>query len=163
MTGGKVYLEFSIPLSSTMICTQCSEEKSIDDFTNDKYKKTGKKAWCKSCSAARALSWYYSEHDQHKKEGRERKYTKGRNASLKRSFGITCDEYDQMLTEQNNSCFLCEETDRSNRRLSVDHGSTGNRKLLCFNCNTALGNFKHSPNLLRKAADYLENHGIYDS
>ena len=88
-----------------------------------------------------------------------------KNGRLKGLFGITMDEYLDMLGRQGGVCAICsraEKTiDKRNGRpkyLSVDHcHETGQiRMLLCWHCNTAIGKFNHDPALLRKAADYLE-------
>lgn len=74
-------------------------------------------------------------------------------------YGISYDEYLTMLTKQNNCCGLCERPESSFARgLCVDHDhATGRvRQLLCVNCNTALGKFQDNPDLLRKAANYIE-------
>jgi hypothetical protein len=71
-----------------------------------------------------------------------------------------------MKQEQDNKCFLCGsegflmDKNKHVEKLAVDHcHETGKvRKLLCHNCNRALGLFKDKPDLLRKAADYLEEH-----
>lgn len=54
------------------------------------------------------------------------------------------------------SCFLCGKTSE----LHVDHNhKTGIvRERLCGSCNRGLGIFKDDPNLLRRAAVYLESH-----
>jgi hypothetical protein len=70
-----------------------------------------------------------------------------------------------MKEEQNNNCFLCGsegflmDTSKHSEKLVVDHcHSTGKvRKLLCHNCNRALGLFQDNPEVLRKAANYLED------
>ena len=58
---------------------------------------------------------------------------------LKRTYGITVDRYEEMLTEQDGGCFLCGKT-HPERRLHVDHcHDTGKvRGLLCSNCNSGL-------------------------
>jgi hypothetical protein len=45
-------------------------------------------------------------------------------------------------------------------KLAVDHcHDTGKvRRLLCHNCNRALGLFKDNSDILRKAADYVEEY-----
>lgn len=81
-----------------------------------------------------------------------------RNTSLKKKFGINYNQYQIMLQEQNNSCYICgEQEPAENKILSVDHcHATGRvRGLLCSNCNTALGKFKDNIQLLNKAVEYL--------
>jgi hypothetical protein len=50
--------------------------------------------------------------------------------------------------------------DHHRQRLVVDHDhDTGAiRKLLCHNCNRALGLFKDNIDVIRRAADYIEEH-----
>lgn len=91
---------------------------------------------------------------------------KGKNAYYKRQYGITDSDLAQMKDEQNNKCYICQSEgfligkNNHSEKLAVDHcHDTGKvRKLLCHNCNRALGLFKDKPELLRKAADYLEEH-----
>lgn len=79
------------------------------------------------------------------------------NAYYKYKYGITWEQYKQMLADQNGLCALCEKTDGAGRRLSVDHDhDTGFiRGLLCVNCNAAIGGFGESVQLLQKAIEYI--------
>lgn len=81
------------------------------------------------------------------------------NRRLRSNFGLTSAEYDAMLSEQGGVCRLCGGTNTDGRRLAVDHNhETGAiRGLLCGNCNRAIGLLRDSADLLRKAADYLDN------
>lgn len=85
------------------------------------------------------------------------------SSAYKTKYGITLEEYEQILKEQNNCCYICNiEEGYNNKPLYVDHcHSSGKiRRLLCQHCNTGLGMFKDNPELLIKAADYLkEQHG----
>lgn len=84
--------------------------------------------------------------------------------SLKKDFGITIETYDAMKVTQNNLCAICGKPETSThnngkiKELAVDHcHSTGKiRGLLCWVCNTGIGKLLHSPDLLRKAAAYIE-------
>jgi len=62
---------------------------------------------------------------------------------LKKTYGITVEQYDRMLAEQGGGCAVCGRTNNSKRMtyLSVDHcHATGKvRGLLCNACNVALG------------------------
>jgi hypothetical protein len=82
--------------------------------------------------------------------------TKG--ADLKKHFGITIDDYFDMLDSQGGGCAICD--GRENGRyeyMSVDHcHKTGRiRGLLCSNCNRGIGLLRDDPELLEKAAKYL--------
>ena len=72
-------------------------------------------------------------------------------------YGITLVEYDQMIADQGGGCKICMEPP-GKKRLAVDHDhKTGRvRGLLCLGCNTALGNVKDNPVLLRRLADHIE-------
>jgi hypothetical protein len=86
-----------------------------------------------------------------------------KNSDLKKSYGITIDEYDDIYDKQNGKCSICGKEEKAVIRgipltLAVDHShKTGKvRGLLCHKCNRAIGGLQDSVVLLRKAADYLE-------
>jgi hypothetical protein len=74
------------------------------------------------------------------------------------NYGLTIEEFNKMYEDQGGSCAICQRTDRP---LVVDHDhKTGKKRaLLCNGCNHGLGRFADDPALLRKAADYVEEHG----
>ena len=77
---------------------------------------------------------------------------------LRRTYGITLDNYNAMYEAQNGLCAICGKPDEvEGRRLAVDHNhDTGQvRALLCGNCNRGLGNFQDDTNMLVKATRYL--------
>lgn len=83
-------------------------------------------------------------------------------------FGLTPDQYREMLESQNGACAICEKpekvVDPRNGRikaLAVDHDhSTGAiRGLLCQNCNKGIGNLGDSVETLIAAAAYLAARG----
>lgn len=79
--------------------------------------------------------------------------------SLKRNYGITLQQRNDMFDQQSGLCAICR--DRSvGRRLQVDHDhKTGKvRKLLCPSCNNALGMVDDRPDLLKAMIAYLEEH-----
>lgn len=88
-----------------------------------------------------------------------------RNNVLKREYGITLDEFNVMLEQQNGVCAICfkAETERRSKKnglrsLCVDHNhSTGKiRGLLCRKCNTAISLLGDNINGIRAAVNYLE-------
>jgi len=64
-----------------------------------------------------------------------------RRKHFKRKYGITVEQYNQMLLAQNNTCKICKNTCKSGKNLAVDHcHTTGKvRGLLCATCNVNLG------------------------
>lgn len=90
---------------------------------------------------------------------KKRKDWNGRKSHLKIKFGVTPEQYDEVLKQQNFSCAICEKhTLEFEKRLAIDHDhKTGKiRGLLCMFCNTALGKFNDDVSLLKKAINYLE-------
>lgn len=97
-------------------------------------------------------------------------YVKHREASrdklLRRNYGITAEQYEQMQDAQAGLCAICRKPESAKhqngitRRLAVDHCHlTGRvRALLCSNCNHGIGHFKDTPGLMRRAAEYVELH-----
>lgn len=89
------------------------------------------------------------------------------NRQAKRLYGITSHEYAEMMAKQGGVCAIClhPETRKSRTegqvcRLAVDHcHSTGTiRQLLCHSCNTGIGKFQDSIELMKAAIQYLEKH-----
>ncbi|MGC9377125.1 endonuclease VII domain-containing protein [Streptomyces sp. MH13] len=79
---------------------------------------------------------------------------KGRAGPLKRRYGLTDAERDQLIADQGGVCCIC----RAAPAAHVDHcHETGRvRGVLCFSCNAALGQFKDRPDAIRRAAAYVE-------
>ena len=85
-----------------------------------------------------------------------------------RKYGLNVGEYEQMLASQGGVCAICGGVNANGYRLSIDHDHSccpGNkscgecvRALLCARCNFAIGHMGDSPDMLRRAADYLESH-----
>lgn len=80
-----------------------------------------------------------------------------RRSDLKKHYDMTESQYEKMLEAQHGRCLICGETNGP-MPLFVDHDHKTQRvrSLLCINCNTGLGTFKDSPELLRLAILYLE-------
>ncbi|MEV6200788.1 endonuclease VII domain-containing protein [Streptomyces sp. NPDC051771] len=77
-----------------------------------------------------------------------------RAGHLKRKYGITEAERDQMIRDQGGLCIIC----LTAPAVHVDHcHETGRvRGVLCLNCNIGLGLLKESPERIRRAIAYLE-------
>lgn len=106
---------------------------------------------------------------QRRRDGRISQATRSRSQLLEK-YGMTPDDYDQMLRAQGGVCAICGKDGTAYRctmkhggaecrcrRLHVDHDhSTGLvRALLCSHCNRGIGHFYDDPALMLKAAEYL--------
>jgi hypothetical protein len=96
------------------------------------------------------------------KDFRDRHRERINKEAVCRNVGLAVVDYEKMLIAQENKCAICrcEETRVQKEklmRLCIDHDhETGRiRGLLCHNCNSGLGKFGDSPDLLTLAAIYL--------
>lgn len=121
-------------------CTQCQAEKPLDQFYAQERGLDGRRSRCIPCEA---------------RDVEDRR--------ILRTYGITREQYDAMFEAQGGVCALCFEPETNTykgrvRALSVDHDHrTGAvRALLCSTCNRGIGLLGDDPELLRRAADYLD-------
>jgi hypothetical protein len=114
--------------------------------------------WVKTYSCSK-------ENLEHARGYVERNIGYSKDSQLKRRYGITLDDYMDMYVSQQGKCKICgiegsvcSEKTRSSETLVFDHCHTKGhvRHLLCTACNQGLGHFKDNPELLVKAAAYLE-------
>lgn len=79
---------------------------------------------------------------------------------LKARYGLTIEQRDAIFASQNNCCAICGTNDPGTKAWHIDHcHTTGKvRGILCFKCNTGLGNFADSIPTLNSAAEYLRKH-----
>lgn len=84
---------------------------------------------------------------------------KRRDRYLRNKYGITSEQYNELLKKQDGKCAICEKHHTAfPRRLAVDHNHhTGEvRGLLCTYCNHRVVGRHRDAKLLRKIADYVE-------
>ncbi len=88
-----------------------------------------------------------------------------RKAHLQTTYGLTLEDYDNMLNDQNGSCAICGTTDTGKwKHFCVDHNhNTGEiRSLLCKSCNFLVGTVEGKRELLNSAKHYVERYSFYD-
>ena len=75
-------------------------------------------------------------------------------------YGISSEDYNAMLEEQDNKCKICLGEFNDQTVTNVDHCHTTNkvRGILCPHCNRGLGQFKEDIKVLTKTINYLEEH-----
>lgn len=161
-------------------CYKCKLEKSLEEFSKSKQRKSGFLNSCKECDNKnkRAREAASKQADPEKYRERQRSYFKtykdkypdrvkqgDRRRALMDRYGITLEEYTTLLEGQGGKCATCP-TVPQKRSLAVDHDhnccpgkkTCGKciRGLLCQNCNTALGLLKDDRNRLVEMINYLD-------
>ena len=140
----------------TKQCPSCGVEKLVTDFSKNKRRVDNLSYYCKQCVNQRAREAY-----EKKKQDPERyqlEQQKERDRHLRRTFGITSQQYDQMLDAQAGRCAICHTDEcKSGYAFAVDHCHTTEkiRGLLCRDCNTSLGKFNDNIQTLERAIEYL--------
>jgi hypothetical protein len=102
------------------------------------------------------VKWYHSEKGE---ENRIANVVYKEKLRLKREYGITPEERNEMFKNQNGKCAICGRHQSEFKKIfNLDHNhSTGKiRGLLCFRCNCMLGFATDDLNILKKAIKYLE-------
>ena len=132
-------------------CRPCANKRrrvreKNDPLFNDKRKKYMKKANDKRTP------------EQRKKEPSYSSYFK----DIKKIYGLTKEEYQALLTLQNNSCAICQVnfTKRGTKRkphIDHDHVTGRIRGVLCGPCNMGIGQLKDSIDIIESALKYLKN------
>jgi Recombination endonuclease VII. len=76
-----------------------------------------------------------------------------------KKFGITEDQLASLEAAHRGECAICGNGCKSGRRLAIDHDHETKkvRGLLCGNCNRGIGMFLDNPELMRRAAGYVES------
>lgn len=112
-------------------CHRCGEIKPHAEWDRNSTASDGLSTRCKACRAI-----------------------EGRAGHLKRQYGITEAQRDEMISSQMGICSIC----LAAPAVHVDHcHETGRvRGVLCFNCNSAIGKLGDDPDTLRRAIAYLE-------
>ena len=124
-------------------CTRCDRWQPVGDFHKDSRTIDGLNGQCRRCQ---------------------------RDGVLRRSYGITLDEYEALVASQRGKCAICDRTPDNGGALHIDHDhgccpgrstSCGKciRGLLCSPCNTALGLLGDDPARLWTAMAYLGKSG----
>lgn len=126
---------------------------------------SGYLAQCKACVLLKQKEYAARNREKVLKKGRayyQSTKEKTRERNLKKYFGITTEQYDKILAEQNGGCAVCGKTpEQEGRNLAVDHNHATKeiRGILCTFCNHFIVNKHKEGRLLRAAADYLDKPG----
>lgn len=159
-------------IMDTKQCTKCKKILPVSEFHSHAKTKSGLQSWCKGCSRDYNRANRKPLTEQQKKEAVERQRKRYRanpeahkNWNIKNKYGITREQYDEILSGQDGRCPICKTDDPGGKGWCVDHdhsccaggSSCGKcvRGILCNRCNMGLGYFQDSVDVLSSAIRYL--------
>jgi hypothetical protein len=126
-------------------CPRCQEVLALDAFVRNRSDPSGIGAYCRPCQNAKVA------------ESIARNHGNNRHYHLMRRYGIGADDVLEMLRGQGWLCPICDcQLTLETAHVDHDHRTGQVRAVLCFNCNGGLGQFRDDPQVLRRAAAYLE-------
>lgn len=82
-----------------------------------------------------------------------------RHSRLRRFYGITPEQYQEIYDSQGGRCAICKEELVSDKKTHLDHDHRTRwvRGILCNNCNCAIGLLKDDVDILQSAILYIAN------
>ena len=129
----------------------CQEEKPLTEFYKCKPRKDGLYCYCKPCARA----------DNKKTQDQLKCKRAKQNVRLRRTYGLTPQEYIDMFVKQSYKCWTCQkQLEPYTRDACVDHchETYQIRGILCLKCNFALGSFDDNVDALERAIEYLKTY-----
>jgi hypothetical protein len=131
--------------AGTRRCSMCKKWKSFEAFHASKL--NGRHVTCKECTN----SYYWADPNRARERG------------LKKNYGITLEQYRQLLALQNYACPIClEKFEPDNYSYSVDHAHSGVhrgkiRAITHSECNRSVLRAHEDSRQLRAAADLIDH------
>lgn len=130
-------------------CRTCGEGKASSEFTRNAKTRDGLDLHCKTCKNAKQMERYTLDQR--------------RTHALKSQYNMSRATYDAMYAEQEGKCFICRKHEEwlcvdHDKRCCPDRKSCGEciRKLLCRNCNSAIGLAGDDTEVLLAMVNYVE-------
>lgn len=149
-------------LPTEKICSWCNVSKDKSLFYQRRDSLDGLTGTCKDCIKIKQKTTYKDKIDERRRRNFTRKKALSRERRLLNVYGITSADYHSMLDAQGGVCAICKSPESKSKNgntilLSVDHcHKTGKiRGILCNRCNTSLGKFEDSIEILQSCIDYL--------
>lgn len=154
--------------SGMKYCGACKTEKPVGEFYPGRYL-DGLAYSCIPCSKelrnrSRLKNLgHYAEYAREWRRKNPEQNKQIRNRGRKRyrfsQYGLTLESFNKLLNSQNGTCAICQIIPRDGV-WHIDHNEDlgkikGRRSILCRACNTGIGMFLHSPQILKKAIEYI--------
>jgi hypothetical protein len=135
-------------------CTTCATLKEKSEFSE--HYANRKSSQCRTCRSiwnkthkeihnASSRKWYQNNKDKHRKYNTEwSKNNKDKVLKYRRKsvYGVTDEQYQQILIDQDNKCAFCQVPYEQSFHIDHDHAITDRivvRWILCGTCNSMLG------------------------
>ena len=126
--------------------------KAYYEQNKEREKERGRKYYWEHLDSVRAYRKKYNQ--EHRKKAR----LQWRKKVCEEKYGISFEEYSEMLSAQNGCCAICgKHESKLKKSLCIDHDhNTGTvRGLLCTNCNRAISFFEDNIEIIKKAVEYF--------
>ena len=155
-------LQSSLSKPQTKRCALCKADKPRTEFWKDRRPDRDLGAYCRECRKTKGRKFRAAHRERLNLLDRTHYAQRRWKRHLRAKYGITPEQYDAMLTAQGGVCAICKGDEPGGKngckRFHVDHqhGTTNVRGLLCSKCNQMLGYADDTPEILRRAAIYLE-------
>lgn len=141
------------------VCRICNQELPFISFH-----KNGTRKYRTDCINCRNSNRRQFRKDNKEiifqKENTPEYKAKSSAAAIKRLYGLSIEQFQNMEKAQNGLCAICNNPEQNpqKKKLSVDHcHTTGKvRGLLCHNCNVVLGLIKEDSRILESIKQYLK-------
>lgn len=152
------------------VCSTCKRNLHESMFNKESRRPDGLSIYCKECLSMYSRNRYRKPEAKAKikeknSKWRERNPDADAEKNLKKKYGITLQQYNEMLLLQNGVCAICGQKEKVRRqkkaagpeRLAVDHCHESGRVrgLLCFKCNTAIGSLGDTEEMVQRVISYL--------
>lgn len=166
----------------TKRCSDCGAVLPVSQFNRNGARGDGYQHICRACTKVRQdarpkRSWTNAAQAEAKaraearravpkltsaeKQRAWRENSPEKHAALRKKhycakYGLTPERYDEMRVEQKDQCAICLVDLPEKPHIDHDHYNGQTRALLCATCNIGLGMMQDSPDVLRRAATYIE-------
>jgi hypothetical protein len=162
-------------------CNACGALKPLEHYYRALGTRDGRRGDCIDCTKAakrerharnaeayRARARQWAAENPERRAAYQREYRtrpevkrRARDAYYRRTHGISADDFDRMLAEQNGRCAICGRVPEREAAMHVDHDHLDGhvRGLLCIDCNQGIGKLREDPSILLRAVVYLRQRG----
>ena len=153
-------------LVAEKVCNTCGILKPLTEFHKQNTGIHGRLSQCKECRkkyvVANADMIRDREREWAKNDGKMYKKASRRKSRIKKKYGVTEDQVNTLLENQEFRCCICKTDDPGATGWQIDHDhDVGDvRGILCRKCNLGLGLFGDDHRVLRAASEYLRKSGL---